>query len=281
MTIVLAVSCAAIAALCFVGAATLQHGAVRRCAAEQLLGLRAFLLMMRSRRWQAGTGLAVTGSGLHVTALSQAPLVIVQPIGVLTLVLSVVLGSRVSGIATAPGVRAAVTAACAGTAGFVVLAAVAGPTTGGPQHLGPVMLIVAGAFALTFIGLGVRGRTRCLMIATGAALLFGTGSAVIRMATLAFGDSTPTGVGLSALAAVLMLAGGWAQHQAYASGPPALVIATTTVIDPLTAVAIGIGIYGEAPNTAPSTMAVQLALALIASGAVIVLARAVPREVRV
>src|SRR5687768_12925783 len=115
MTIVLAICLAAIAALCFVGAATLQHGAVRVCAAGQTLGLRAFRQMIRSRRWQAGTGLAVTGSGLHVTALSQAPLVIVQPIGVLSLVLTVVLGSRISGITTAPGVRAAVTAVCAGT----------------------------------------------------------------------------------------------------------------------------------------------------------------------
>lgn len=278
MTIVLAICLAAVAALCFVGAATLQHGAVRVCAAGQALGLRAFRQMIRSPRWQAGTGLAVTGSGLHVTALSQAPLVIVQPVGVLSLVLTVVLGSRVSGITTAPGVRAAVTAVCAGTAGFVTLAALAGPATNGPRHLGPIMLIVAGALALTMTGLGIRGRSRCLVLATGAALMFGTGSAVIRMATLAFSNSTATGLGLAVLAAVLMLVGGWAQHQAYASGPPALVIATTTVIDPLTAVAIGIGIYGEAPNTAPTTLAVQLALALLASGAVIVLARTVTRE---
>jgi hypothetical protein len=277
-TIVLAICCAAIAACCFAGAAALQHGAVRVCMAGQSLGLRALRQMVRSRRWQAGTGLAVTGSGLHVTALSQAPLVIVQPIGVLSLVVTVLLGSRVAGGSIGPVVRGAVTCVCAATGGFVALTAVAGTSTTGSLPVGPVLLVVAAAGALTVLGFGLRGRIRCLAISTASALMFGSGSAVIRTATLIIGDSVAAGLGLAVLATVLMIGGGWAQHQAYASGPPSLVIATTTVVDPLTAVAIGIGIYGETASIPPAMIVAELILALLAGAAVIVLARALPRD---
>jgi hypothetical protein len=276
MTLLLAICCAAIAACCFAGAATLQHGAVRVCSAGGSLGLRAIRQMIRSRHWQAGTGLAVTGSGLHVTALSQAPLVIVQPIGVLSLVLTVLLGTRASGRAAGPGVRAAVTCVCAGTGGFVALAAIAGTTTAEAVQPGPVAIVVAGALVLTGTALATRGRVRCLMLGASAAVLFGAGSALIRTASLEIGHSSISGIGLGALAAVLMVGGGLAQHQAYASGPPAVVVAATTVVDPLTAVVISIAVYGEAARVSPAGMVVQLALAALAGAAVIVLARAIP-----
>jgi hypothetical protein len=43
-----------------------------------------------------------------------------------------------------------------------------------------------------------------------------------------------------------VLLGGWFVQNAYASGPPDLVIAGLTVIDPMVAIAIAIGILGEA-----------------------------------
>ena len=273
--IIIAIGCAAAAACCFAGAATLQHGAIRASGCGESLGLRALGRVIQSRRWLAGAGLAVTGSGLHATALSQAPLVIVQPIGVLSLVLTVVLGARVRGVAVTPGVRAAVTCVCAGTGGFVVLAALAGmaPTDG--VRAGPVAIVIVGALTLTAFGLTLRGRARCLVLSAAAAVLFGTGSAVIRTASLTIISSGAGGVGLALIAALLMLTGGWAQNQAYASGPPAVVIAATTVIDPLTAVAIGIGIYGEAAHISPTHAALQVAFALLAAAGVIVLARSV------
>src|SRR5690349_21634229 len=188
MTLLLAIGCAAIAACCFAGAATLQHGAVRNWAAGESLGLRAIRNMIRCRRWQAGTGLAVTGSGLHVTALSQAPLVIVQPIGVLSLVVTVLLGTR-AGLAAGTTVRTAVTFVCAGTGGFVALAAIAGTTPAGAVRPGPVLLVVASALALTGTALVIRGRARCLLLAAAAAVLFGSGSALIRTASLAIAHS--------------------------------------------------------------------------------------------
>src|SRR5262245_33370417 len=172
MTSLLAIGCAAVAACCFAGAATLQHGAVRTWAAGESLGLRAIRQMIRCRRWQAGTGLAVTGSGLHVTALSQAPLVIVQPIGVLSLVATVLLSTRTTPLAAARTVRTTVTLVCAGTGGFVALAAISGTTNAQAVRPGPVILVVAGAVLLTATALAIRGRARCLALATSAGVLF-------------------------------------------------------------------------------------------------------------
>jgi hypothetical protein len=82
-------------------------------------------------------------------------------------------------------------------------------------------------------------------------VLFGTGSALIRAASqlIIQADSAAEGLGLAAEAVLLMVAGRWLLHQAYASGPAAVVIAATTVIDPLSAVAVGISFYGEAART--------------------------------
>lgn len=276
MTSLLAIGCAAIAACCFAGAATLQHGAVRVWSAGGSLGLRAIGRMIRCRRWQAGTGLAVTGSGLHVTALSQAPLVIVQPIGVLSLVVTVLLSTRAGGLIVGRNVRVAVTLVCAGTGGFVALAAISGTTAAAAVRPGPVALVVAGTLALTGIALAIRGRARCLALSASSAVLFGSGSALIRPASLAIAHSGIGGIGLALVAVLLMVSGGWAQHQAYASGPAAVVVATTTVIDPVTAVVISIAVYGETARVIPAGLAVQVLLAALAGAAVIVLARSVP-----
>jgi hypothetical protein len=75
---------------------------------------------------------------------------------------------------------------------------------------------------------------------------------------------------------LLIVAGGWLLHQAYASGPAAVVVAATTLIDPLSAVAVGIGFYGEAARTGFGQAAMQVGFALLAGAGVIILARSVP-----
>jgi glycosyltransferase involved in cell wall biosynthesis len=275
-SILVAIGCAVLAACCFAGAMTLQHSAVRAAATDEFLGARALGRTVRSRRWLAGTGLAVTGTALHVTALTLAPLVVVQPIGVLSLVLTVLFGARTRRAAVAPRVRMAVTAVCAGVVGFVLVAAT-GDTAASSAAPGSVQPFVAGAIAVAAAGLFSRGWARCPVLAVAAAALFGTGSALIRAASLTvLGGEVPTGLGLAAESVLLILAGGWLLHQAYAAGPTTVVIAVTTVIDPLTAVAVGITAYHESAGISPTQAAAQLGSAAVAVAAVIYLARAVP-----
>ncbi|MER6799900.1 glycosyltransferase family 4 protein, partial [Amycolatopsis mediterranei] len=82
----LAIACALLAAVLFAVAATRQHDEVAGLAIEGRPRLRTFTRLLRSRGWWAGTSLATGGSLLHVVALSLAPLPVVQPLGVFSLV---------------------------------------------------------------------------------------------------------------------------------------------------------------------------------------------------
>ncbi|MFD9741275.1 glycosyltransferase [Umezawaea sp. NPDC059074] len=249
--VLFAVLLAAFAACCFAAAIHLQHRSVRTDGRVRVTKL------LRTPTWLAGTSLAVVGSGLHVLALALAPLAVVQPIGVLSLVLTTVIGGHS---------RRAAFAVCAGTAGFVVLSATSTVPVSSTVDSSRVQLVVVVAVVVAIVGLLTAGRVRCLALAASAAVLFGLGSALIRGAVL---NGSPL---LVAEAGALMLVGGWLVHQAYASGPPAVVIGAVTVLDPLTAVAVGIGFYGETSGIALP----QLACAAVAIGGVIALTRHTP-----
>lgn len=278
MTVVIAIGCAALAACFYAAAVAGEHGAVRAVRSGRLLSVRELGTVVRSRRWQVGALLGVVGGGLHITALSLAPLEIVQPIGVLSLVLTVLVGSRAGGVAAGPRVRGAVVAVCAGLVGFVVVAAASGASSVSTIRPGPAQAVAGGALVLAATGLSTRGRPRCLILAASAAVLFGTGSALIRAASQVIIQSSavPEGLGLATEAVLLILGGGWLLHQAYASGPAAVVVAATTLIDPLSAVTVGIGFYGEAARTGFGQAAMQVGFALLAGAGVIILARSVP-----
>ncbi|MDT7728822.1 MAG: hypothetical protein QOI21_5398 [Actinomycetota bacterium] len=270
--ILIAIGCAALAACFFAAAVRLQHGAVRATNDGESLGVSTLGRVVRTPRWLGGTALAVTGSALHITALSLAPLAIVQPIGVLSLVLTVLPNAR------AQGIRKAVVAVCAGVGGFVVLAASAGTSSAATVPGWSAQFVVVAGLALAAAGMAAHGRARCLALATSAAVLFGLGSALIRAASgdILGGVALGSGLLLAAEAVALMITGGWLMHQAYAAGPTGIVVAATTVVDPLTAVTVGLAFYGEAANTNPATAFAQAGFALAAVAGVLVLARSVP-----
>ncbi len=251
MTLI-AIGCAMVAAWFFATAVGFQHDAVRTTSG---LGQA-----VRSRRWLGGTVLALIGSGLHLVALSLAPLAIVQPIGVLSLVLTVRRNAAVL------RVRLAVVAVCAGVGGFVVLSAMAGWSVPDATAATVQPGVIAGA-VVALAGLLSR---RCLPLSMSAAVLFGLGSAVLRAAFL---ELSPL---IAAEGLALLAVGGWLMHRAYAAGPAAVVVGATTVLDPLTAVVAGLALYGETPHLVPALVAAQAGLALLAVGGVLVLARSVP-----
>jgi glycosyltransferase involved in cell wall biosynthesis len=247
--IALAIVLAVIAACCFAVSVAMQHGAVRET------GLK--VRVVTSPRWLIGTGIAVLGTVLHVIALAMAPLVIVQPIGVLSLVLTVLIAGRFNALA--------VVSVCVGTAGFVIIAASASASA--EVNAASAQFFVVGALVFGAVALGIRGRARCLMLAMSAAVLFGLGSALIRAATQDFA------VGIAVESAVLILIGGWLVHQAYAAGSPAVVIASTTVVDPFTGVAVGLWLYGESTLVTPGQAIALIAFALLSVAGVIALAQ--------
>ncbi|MBP2479202.1 glycosyltransferase involved in cell wall biosynthesis [Crossiella equi] len=280
MNTALAVLLALLAAALFAFAVARQHAAVRAHGSEDRLSLAGFARTLRSRTWLTGTALAVVGSVLHVVALALAPMVVVQPIGVLSLVLTVLLTARARRERVPRTVRLAVLAVCAGVLGVVALAAIP-PTTTVVPDVWTVQGAVLVAVVLALVTTWLPGRARCAGLAIGAAVLFGLGSVLMKTATAQLFTADPDLAGLftAGEAVLLLVLGGWLSHQAYAAGPAPVVVGAVTVIDPLTAVAVGLGFYGEAAHLTAATATGQAGLALLAVLGVGVLARSVPERV--
>ncbi|MFD4636921.1 glycosyltransferase [Lentzea sp. NPDC058436] len=241
--IFLATVLAVVAACCFAAAVHLQHRTVRSTKASRV---------MFDPRWLAGGALAAMGAGLHVAALTLAPVTVVQPIGVLSLVVTAFVTRRAR--------RAALVVAAA-TTGFVLLSATNTPPTAVTN------LLLVDLIAITAAALGLAaGRGRCLVSASAAAVLFGLGSTLVRAA------SVTGSLALAAQAVLLVAVGALLVHQAYAAGSTATVIAATTVIDPMTAVLAGFGVLGEV--TPPLIASAQVLAGLVAAAGVLAVARA-------
>ena len=282
---VLALLLAVLGAVCFAGAAVLQHGEVTGPAPQvpgraglTAAGLRA---LAARPRWLAGVALAAVGAGLHAVALVLAPVSVVQPVGVLAVPIAVgvaVQGRRL-GRAGGLGIAAGIALCVGGVALAVRTAAAATPDA--VTDPGRSVLLAGTVAAAVVLGLAVLaartvGRARCLACAAAGAVAFGVVATVLRAVSLqlAAGQAGPeTVLGAAAGVAVALAVGGWFVQQAFASGPAAVVVAVLTVVDPLVAVGLGGALLGEVAGLPAAGIAVLVAAGLAAAVGVGLLAR--------
>ncbi|WP_344874615.1 hypothetical protein [Allokutzneria multivorans] len=271
---VLAVALAALGACCYAGAARLQHSAVRASSTGESLKMASLLGLLRDRRWLTGLSLLVGGTVLHAVAVAIGPLIVVQPVGVLALVLAAVLDARQSGEPLTAQRLAPVLTATLGMGLFVALAA--GNATSSLPPLTAAtdaLLITVGLLAvLGLVGALSSKGLRCLALGVAGGVSYGLISVLIRLVAQRFqlsGEIDPLAV-LGVAGALLV--GGWCVQQAYASGPPHMVVACLTVLDPLVAVGMGVGLLGEAAGTSPAVAVLELACAAVALAGVTLIA---------
>ncbi|GIL25802.1 glycosyltransferase [Actinocatenispora comari] len=282
---VLAIVLALAGAVAYALAAHVQHAAVRTACAP---GRGRLGRLVRQRRWFGGLLLIGVGAGLHSAALGLAPLSVVQPLGVLAVVLVAAL-SAVSARRWPGGVTlTAIGATTAAVGGFVLLTSgQARDTVISDVAIGrTALLAAAGVAVLGALAPLVRGRARCLALATAGGLAYGFVSVSTRVVVqrLLVGGVGATPVLVLIGLVVALLVGGALIQLAYASGPPTVVVACLTMADPFFAVLVGAVLLGEGAAMSPATVAGQVALALVAAGGVVLLARfhpdAAPRTVR-
>jgi hypothetical protein len=279
----LAIGLACAGALCFALAARKQHSAVGQQADGSGSGLDTgqLLELVRNRAWLIGFGLATCGALLHVAALTFAPLIIAQPIGVLALPISVVLTARDNGWRLPLPALAGTLASVAGIAGFVGLAAsraVSGPIPDAAEL--KAGLAAAGLCgALVLVAITTKSWIRCLAFATAAGVAFGLVSTLLRAITQRMAETDshwyddPTVVGSVVGIGLGLFAGGVLVQQAFTSGPPELVIGALTVMDPLVGVALGALFLGETVRATPAAMVGGLVCAGLAMAGIFMLAR--------
>ena len=227
------------------------------------LSIRQLLRLLARPSWVIGTvmlGLAVL---LQLTSLNFSPLTVVQPLGAVGLVITSVLTARSSGIPLDGASKRAIAFCIGGIAIFVTVAAM---TTSSNKitetQLVAVLLIlvvVLTVFAVLF-GL-LRKRVTAIFYIVGAGVLFGfvaTLAKVVigRIQTLVNLEFERGGIEwLTILCVVALLAasllGSYFVQTAYSSGPPDLVVAGLTVIDPIVAILIALIVLGEASAAPP------------------------------
>ncbi|MGP4021064.1 hypothetical protein [Saccharopolyspora sp. 5N708] len=276
----LAVVLAALGACGYAVGARLQHAAVHDTIDGRGLGLRHQVQLIRNPRWLAGLAALGSGALLHACALGLAPLSVVQPIGVLALPITVLLNLRQQGIRARdlnPNVALAVAAATGGVAAFVLLAvgsATATPVAGDDQLLA-TQLVAGAVLALGVLAVLTRSKVRCIFFAAGCAVAYGYVSLLMRAVAQQLGTTELLDINPLPLLGIVvaMLVGGWLLQHGYASGPPDLVVACLTVIDPLVAVGLGIGLLGEADRVSTWTAAGEALCAVVACAGVFALAR--------
>ncbi|WAJ47154.1 DMT family transporter [Mycobacterium sp. Aquia_216] len=273
---------AVVAAFFFACAAVLQHRAVTAepvplPGSRALRGLRD---VTRSPLWRLGLLLAAGGSTLHAIALVFAPLSVLQPVGVLAVPIAVILAAAHTHRKPTAGMLVGVLLSATCVVTFVTTAAgsaVSTPATGCDTALAGLVVSLV-LLMLAGVGLACTGWVRCVACAMAGATAFGLVSALVRTVsqTITSGrvsildPTVATGV---AAVAVAILTGGWLVQQAFASGPPEVVVSCLTVVDPFVAVLFGVILLGEGNALSPTQWVVLITAAIGAIVGVAVLAR--------
>ncbi len=254
----------------------MQHSGVTAAHEAERFGIRAFFRLFRSGRWLLGTAIMVIAVTAGVLSLALAPVMVVQPVGAVSLAVSVLIARFARGLVFKRRVYTAVLFCVAGIAGFVGVSSLfaVSRVRFGAEAL-PMVWVSAALLAITVVGRFVQRRPHQLFNVISAAILFAcvaTNTHVCASQFLAGGLPAVTWLNLLSVA-VCGGVGSWFVQAAYASGPPEIVIAGLTVIDPIVAVVLGVAVLDEASAAPVWVPVIMVAAGLVACLGVTVLAR--------
>lgn len=214
------------------------------------LNFKQFLSLFGRPSWLIGTTLLGLAIVFQLVSLGFSPIIVVQPIGAVALVVTSIINARVTKTKLNRASVWAVTLCVAGIGIFVSVAAftaVTAPMTSAElQEILIILIIVLVVFGSLFFVF--KKLLNALIYIVGAGVLYGFVATLAKVVITSILQGTKDPlmwaclVGLVAAAAL----GAVFVQNAYSSGPPDLVIAGLTVIDPIVAVTIGIVILKEA-----------------------------------
>ena len=245
------------------------------------LNVRQLTLLLARPSWVFGSvmlGLAIL---FQLTSLAFAPLIVVQPLGAVALVITAILNARVSRVSLNRASIIAISMCVGGVGLFVTVAAftaVDKPVT--DRNLITILIVLAVVlllFALAFVFL--RHRSQAVFYILGAGVLYGFVATLAKVVINRTQNANFDWLTLTCVLGLLLAAalGAYFVQNAYASGPPDLVIAGLTVVDPLVAVGIGIIVLGEASQAPPAAAVAFVVAGTIAIWGVFLLARYHPQ----
>ncbi len=282
--IALAVLLAILASISFASGASAQHTGVDKAftskSPDRRLGWSHLIKLLRTPVWLFGLLLVALGAFIHIIAVYLAPITVVQPIGILAVIWSVLIAARLNHTTPTRTMWLAVAGSVVGIVFFTILSTRhAAPSRSVSLHAMLVTTGVMWAVAAGFAAVGMFGPRwmRNLAWSWGGAVLYGLGTGYMKIMTVVFRSGEVfTGSEFWAAALGLVLAyavGGWLIQQGYASGPAEVVVGSMTTIDPLAAVMVGLVVLGEGARLTPA-VGIGMGLAgALAAGGVAVLSR--------
>ncbi|KGJ82789.1 multidrug DMT transporter permease [Cryobacterium roopkundense] len=245
------------------------------------LNTRQLMLLLARPSWVLGTLMLGLAIAFQLTSLAFAPLLVVQPLGAVALVMTAILNARVSQVRLNRVSIIAITMCVGGVGLFVTVAAftaVDKPVTDANLITILIVLgIVLAVFGVTFALF--RNRFRAVYYIIGAGVLYGFVATLAKVVINRVRFSNFEWLTVLCVLGLLLAAalGAYFVQNAYASGPPDLVIAGLTVVDPLVAVGIGIVVLGEASQAPPLAAFAFIVAGIIAIWGVFLLARYHPQ----
>ncbi len=214
------------------------------------LSLKQIADLLRRPRWLTGTSFLVLAILFQLSALALAPLIVVQPIGAIALIMTSLLNARIYRVRLNTSTFVAIALTTIGVGGFVAVAASSAVAV---EMSNEKLLQVVGILFVLLAMFGLlfwrsKGKVGALQYIFGAGVLYGFVASLAKVVIQRILQEDYDLLTLLALVSLVgaTVLGGWFVQNAYASGPPDLVIAGLTVIDPAVAVMIAIAILGEA-----------------------------------
>lgn len=202
--------------------------------------------------WVAGTVMLMLAIVCQLGALSVAPLIVVQPLGAVSLVITTLLNARISGHAPTRKSVTAIVACVGGIFVFVLIAALFASERNVTERDLIVILALLGVVIIAFAAMWMwlRKKMGALFYIMAAGVVYGFVATLAKVVIKRLQAGEFEWLTLLCLIALIAATavGAYFVQTAYASGPPDLVIAGLTVVDPIVAVLIGLLVLGEAAH---------------------------------
>ncbi|MGZ0710778.1 DMT family transporter (plasmid) [Coraliomargarita sp. W4R53] len=217
-------------------------------ATQGLTGSQLKRLLTRPS-WVIGSVMLGLAIFCQLLALSYAPLVVVQPLGAIALVITTLLNARISGHRPTGRSLRAIGACVGGIFIFVTIAALFATESPVSDRQLITILILLGVVTIIFAVLWVwlRAKMGALFYIVAAGVIYGFVATLAKVVISRIQSGDFEWLTLTCLAALVVgaIIGAYFVQTAYSSGPPDLVIAGLTVVDPIVAILIGIFVLGE------------------------------------
>jgi hypothetical protein len=272
--LLLGLGLAVLASIAQNGSYLLQHAGSRGAPAVDLRRPWATLTgLLRSRLWLAGAAAGVLSSGLHVAALADAPLSLVQAFTAGGLALTVPVAARAFGHRLQRSELSAV---------FVLVAALSSLGLGTSTHADVgipaqalAVAVAVAALVAALLSYPLAGRCRGQLLGAAGGVLYGAADAVTKAVTMVPGGIVAALTSAWMLVLVLLCVGAFACFQrGLQIGPAVPVIAVMTGAGNAVAIIIGLVAFAEPLGTTPGFAAMHVVAFALSVAAGLTLARA-------